>query len=133
MKQLGSGVLLLIASVLFVLGIFEISFPDTFSWTEILIDRFPTIYRYGTWIGIGECALSALVAILAWKNHADFSRKGLETIFRLGLGGMYIFASLFKIHDPHGFAVLIAQYQFLPHNVVNLFGLIMPMAEFCFE
>jgi len=132
MKTVISALLLGFATVAFIFGIFEISFPDIFSWTEVLIDRFPTIYRYGMWIGIGECALSALLATGAWRIQSDFARKGLETLFRLGLGGMFITASWFKIHDPHGFAVLIAQYQFLPHDIVNLFALLMPMAEFCF-
>jgi hypothetical protein len=56
----------------------------------------------------------------------------LEVLIRLGIGGMFIFASYFKIADPKGFAILIAQYQFLPHNIVNLWALILPQFEFWF-
>lgn len=132
MRTALSALFLFIGSVFFALGICEISFPDTFSWTEVLIDRFPTIYRYGIWIGVGECVISALFAVAAWFAEGSFARKGLETLFRLGIGGMFIGASLFKIHDPHGFAVLVAQYQFLPHDTVNFFSLLMPSAEFLF-
>jgi hypothetical protein len=45
---------------------------------------------------------------------------------------MFIFASCFKIADPKGFAVLIAQYQFLPHNIINLWALVLPQIEFWF-
>ena len=132
MKTVLSALALLIATILFALGICEISFPDFFSWTEVLSKHFPKLYRYGVWIGVGECALSAGLATVAWALDRKFARKGLETLFRLGLGGMFITASLFKIHDPRGFAVLVAQYQFLPHDVVNFFALLMPMAEFVF-
>lgn len=132
MKTAASAALLFLATLFCVLGICEISFPDQFSWVEVLIDRFPTLYRYGMWIGLGECALSALFALGAWFLQPDFARRGLETLLRLGLGGMFIAASLFKIHDPHGFAVLMAQYQFLPHDMVNFFALLMPSAEFLF-
>jgi hypothetical protein len=42
---------------------------------------------------------------------------------------MFIFSSLFKIADPKGFAVLIAQYQFLPDFLVNPWALFLPQAE----
>ena len=132
MSRILSLGLLLLAVVAFALGICEISFSDTFSWTTVLAKPFPHLYRYGVWIGVGECLLAVLLSALSWLFDRRFARKGLETIFRLGLGGMFITASLFKIHDPHGFAVLVAQYQFplLPHDFVNLFALFMPMAEF---
>lgn len=132
MRLILSILLLGLATIDCVLGICEISFPEKFSWVEILIDRFPKIYRYGVWIGVGECALGALMAVAAWFAHPPFARKGLETLFRLGIGGMFITASIFKIQDPHGFAFLVSQYQFLPHNLVNIFALLMPCAEFLF-
>lgn len=132
MKTILSSLLLLLATVACVLGIAEISFPDTFSWVELLLERFPKAYRYGVWIGVGECILSAIFAVAAWFTQPEFARKGLETLFRIGIGGMFIAASLFKLHDPHGFAVLVAQYQFLPHDSVNFFALLMPSAEFLF-
>jgi len=134
MSRILSAAFLALAITAFALGICEISFSDTFSWTTVLAKQFPKLYRYGVWIGIGECLLSTFFATLSWIFDRRFARKGLETAFRLGLGGMFITASLFKIHDPHGFAVLVAQYQFplLPHDFVNLFALFMPMAECLF-
>jgi len=132
MRTYASAVVILIASMLFALGICEISFPDSFSWTDILSERIPKIYRYGVWIGVGECFLATLFGLGAWLLSPQFARKAFETIFRLGIGGMFIFASLFKLQDPHGFAVLVAQYQLVPHNLVNAFALVMPVAEFLF-
>jgi len=87
---------------------------------------------YGLQIGIAEVALGALLIIPAWKSDRSLTEKTLEILIRLGIGGMFIFASIFKITDPKGFAILIAQYQFLPHNLVNLWALILPQFEFWF-
>jgi len=117
-----------IATVLFTLGVFEISFPDIFSLTNF---GFISM-RYNVHIGVVETILGALLIIPAWKINKDLTAKILENLIRLGIGGMFIFASIFKIEDPHKFAVLIAQYQFLPHNLVNLWALVLPQIEFWF-
>ena len=70
--------------------------------------------------------------IPAYLKDKEFTIKGLETLFRIGIGGMFIFASLFKIQDPKQFAVLVAQYQFLPNFVNNFFALVYPQFEFWF-
>jgi hypothetical protein len=132
MKTIFSAILLTLGTIVFGLGICEISFPDAFSWTEVLSGIFPKLYRYGVWIGVAECTFATLLAVFAWFLDRAFARKGLETLFRLGIGGMFIFASWFKISDPKGFAILVAQYQFLPHDLVNIFALVMPMAEILF-
>jgi hypothetical protein len=118
---------LLLAAALFVLGVLEISFPDVFS----LADKFDA-WKYGLHIGIAETILSALLIIPAWRINRGLTEKILEILIRLGIGGMFIFASYFKIADPKGFAVLIAQYQFLPHDLINLWALILPQFEFWF-
>lgn len=125
---------LLAATALFVLGVCEISFPDLFSWAEIawVAEHFPKAWKYTVQIGIAEVLLGALLLIPAWKADRDFAAKGLETLIRLGLGGMFIAASIFKIQDPHNFAVLVAQYQFLPDFSNNAFALFMPQLEFWF-
>jgi len=122
------------AAVLFTLGVFEISFPDVFSLTnfDFVLNKFPRAWKYGLHIGIAEVVIGALLIIPAWKINRSLTERILEILIRLGIGGMFIFASVFKIADPKGFAVLIAQYQFLPHNLVNIWALILPQFEFWF-
>jgi len=126
-KSVAPVVCLLLAAAFFVLGVLEISFPDLFS----LADKLKT-WKYSLHFGIAETLLSALLIIPAWKINRALTEDILEILIRLGIGGMFIFASYFKIADPKGFAVLIAQYQFLPHNLVNLWALILPQFEFWF-
>jgi hypothetical protein len=83
-------------------------------------------------IGIAETVLCALLIIPAWKINRNLTEEILEILIRVGIGGMFIFASIFKIADPKGFAVLIAQYQFLPHNLVNLWAVVLPCIEIGF-
>jgi hypothetical protein len=122
------------ATALFVLGVFEISFPDVFSLTnfDFILNKFPSAWKYGVHIGVAETVLGALLIVPAWKINRSLTERILEILIRLGIGGMFIFASVFKIADPKGFAVLIAQYQFLPHNLVNLWALVLPQVEFWF-
>jgi Methylamine utilisation protein MauE. len=122
------------ATVLFTLGVCEISFPERFSWAnfDFILNTFPNAWKYGLHIGIIEVAIGGLLIIPAWKINKNLTEKILEILVRLGIGGMFIFASIFKIADPKGFAVLIAQYQFLPHNIINLWALILPQFEFWF-
>jgi len=129
-KSIFAGIFLTFATIFFCLGIFEISFPHIFAWSELLIDSFPRIYRYAIHIGVAEILLATLLMIIAYYLNKTLSTKLIETLSRLGLGGMFIFASLFKIQDPHNFAILMAQYQFLPYDLVNPMALIMPSAEF---
>lgn len=125
---------LLCATVLFALGVMEISFPDLFSWAEVawIAERFPKAWKYTIQIGIGEIILGSLFIIPAWRSDRKFAAKGLETLIRLGLGGMFIAACIFKIQDPKNFAVLVAQYQFLPEFATNFFALFMPQLELWF-
>jgi len=133
-KLIAPVVCLILATGLFALGVLEISFPDIFSWTnfDFILNKFPRAWKYSVHIGIAETVLSALFIIPAWKINTALTARVLEVLIRLGIGGMFIFASYFKIADPKGFAVLIAQYQFLPHNLVNLWALILPQFEFWF-
>jgi len=120
-------VLMVLATVLMVLGVLEISFPDKFS----LADKF-NAWQYGLHIGIAETLLSVLLIIPAWKINRPLTERILEGLVRIGIGGMFIFAAYFKIEDPKTFAVAIAQYQFLPHNLINLWALVLPQFEFWF-
>lgn len=114
---------LAVASLTF--SILEISFPSLFS----LAFRFDALFPYRMQIGIAEVVLAALFLWQAFRLDSDLSGRLLETASRVGIGGMFVAASWFKIQDPQGFAVLVAQYQFLPQWSVNLFALFMPQLE----
>jgi uncharacterized membrane protein YphA (DoxX/SURF4 family) len=45
------------------------------------------------------------------------------------VGGVFIYASMYKINYPGEFAETIASYQLVPYWGVNLMALIMPWAE----
>jgi hypothetical protein len=134
MKQYIAPACVVVATVLFVLGVFEISFPDVFSITnfDFILNKFSSAWKYNLHIGIAETVSAALLIVPAWRINKNLTERMLEVLIRVGIGGMFIFASYFKIADPKGFAVLIAQYQFLPHNLINLWALVLPQIEFWF-
>lgn len=138
-RTIASGVLLLIASFLVAFGVAEISFPEsflTFTDQDWLIDIWPKAYRYNIHVGLGAVVLASLICVPAYFLQKNFAVRALETLFRVGIGGMFIFASLFKIQDPHQFAVLVAQYQFFPalhlESLNNIFALVYPQFELWF-
>lgn len=110
-----------------VLSILEISFPSLFSVSM----RIDALLRYRMQIGLSEAVLAGFFLWPAFRLDGAFSARLLETASRLGIGGMFIVASWFKIQDPQGFALLVAQYQFLPQWSVNLFSLFIPQLELC--
>lgn len=134
-KHILSTILLLIATFQTAVCVAEVAFPEsflTFTDYESLIEKFPKIWKYNIHVGIASLIVSILLVIPAYLKDKEFTIKGLETLFRIGIGGMFIFASLFKIQDPKQFAVLVAQYQFLPDFVNNFFALVYPQFEFWF-
>lgn len=54
----------------------------------------------------------------------------IDILARLGLGGLFIYSSWYKIQDPGLFADAVAGYAILPACFVGLFALILPMLEF---
>lgn len=134
LSNIYSVLAMLLALIFFVLGVFEISFPSIFSLVELnfILNIFPNAWKYGVHVGIAETIIGVLLIIPAWKFNKVLTARILEVLIRLGIGGMFIFASFFKIANPKGFAILIAQYQFLPENLVNLWALILPQFEFWF-
>ncbi|MBQ1823782.1 MAG: hypothetical protein II121_01380, partial [Fibrobacter sp.] len=138
-RSVAAGLILLVASFFVAVGVAEISFPEsllTFTDQEWLMDIWPKAYRYNIHVGVGACALCGLLIIPAYKLQKDFSIRALETLCRIGIGGMFIFASIFKIQDPHQFATLVAQYQFFSalhlDFVNNFFALVYPQFELWF-
>lgn len=57
------------------------------------------------------------------------SRTTLILVMRLLLGGIFVWASLYKILDPAAFAGVIANYQLLPDALVHSFAVTLPWLE----
>ena len=64
---------------------------------------------------------------LSWTNLPTHPLLALA--FRLYLGGLFIYASLYKINYTAEFAETIASYQLVPYWGINLMALIMPWTE----
>lgn len=52
-----------------------------------------------------------------------------DIVFRLGLGGLFVYSAWGKIQDPALFADSVAGYQMLPSVVVSWVALVLPMVE----
>jgi len=50
-------------------------------------------------------------------------------IFRLVIGGMFVYASIDKIVHPDQFAKIIYYYKMMPGDLINFFALILPLVE----
>lgn len=134
-KTLLAAAVILVAAVLTSFCIAEISFPETFLTVtdkDWFLKLFPNAWKYNLQIALGALIVAIALAAAAYKLSKAFTVKALETLFRVGIGGMFIYASVFKIQDPHQFAVLVAQYQFLPGFINNLFALVYPQFELWF-
>lgn len=64
----------------------------------------------------------------------EWFKKGVAHPFvglflRVYVGGVFIYASMYKINFPAEFAEIIAAYQLIPYWAVNLMTLIMPWTE----
>jgi putative oxidoreductase len=57
------------------------------------------------------------------------SNKYLVFVFRLIVGGIFIYASIDKITHPEQFARIVYNYKILPHFAINLFAIILPWLE----
>jgi len=57
------------------------------------------------------------------------SNDYLTLLLRLGLGGVFIYASYYKIIDPAQFAKSIWYYHIAPGYLINLSALILPWLE----
>ncbi len=58
-----------------------------------------------------------------------FTHPLVALVFRLYLGGLFIYASLYKINYTAEFAETIASYQLVPYWGVNLLAVILPWIE----
>ncbi len=69
--------------------------------------------------------LLAFIVLAIWlKVFRKFPvGASVRSALRLGLAAMFLAAAWPKFQDPKGFAILVAQYQFLPSFLVNGFAL----------
>lgn len=79
---------------------------------------------------------SARVAGLAMNTNAVYNfsmrvltSKQLAFILRLYIGGLFVFASLYKINHAVEFAESLANYQLVPYWAVNFLAVTMPWLE----
>lgn len=63
------------------------------------------------------------------KLARNLGHPWLVTALRLGLGVVFIAASLDKIQNPQNFAENIANYRLLPYPVINLVAIVLPWVE----
>jgi uncharacterized membrane protein YphA (DoxX/SURF4 family) len=56
-------------------------------------------------------------------------RRILAILLRLGLGGVFVAASVPKILDPAGFSRNVFHYEILPENLVNITAITLPWVE----
>lgn len=61
--------------------------------------------------------------------RSTLTSRYLALAFRLYLGGLFIYASMYKINYAGEFAEAIAAYQLVPYWAVNLLALVMPWTE----
>jgi uncharacterized membrane protein len=75
-------------------------------------------------------ALAVLVGgwvVLRLRGRAGF--RWTKSWWRVVFAAMFLTAAVPKFLDPHGFAMLVAQYQMLPEFSVNLFSVWLPAFE----
>jgi putative oxidoreductase len=53
----------------------------------------------------------------------------VQVICRLILGGLFIYAGIHKVADPHGFARIVSNYKILPDTLITLLAVVMPWLE----
>lgn len=66
--------------------------------------------------------------VLHWLK-TGVTHPGFGFMLRLYVGGVFVYASMYKINYPGEFAETIASYQLAPFWAVNPMAVIMPWAE----
>jgi len=80
------------------------------------------------WV-LGSLAVVFGGAWLQVRFRGASGTKWLLSWLRIGIGIMFLAAAWPKFSDPKDFAMLVAQYQFLPAFSVNLFSLLLSSFE----
>ncbi|NMC49701.1 MAG: DoxX family membrane protein [Desulfovibrio sp.] len=63
------------------------------------------------------------------RKAVRFLNPWLALCFRIYLGGLFIYASIYKINYPAEFAETIASYQIIPYYMVNIMAVVLPWME----
>lgn len=129
-----SYLLWLMSTLFIVAGVSEMSYgyldPESI-WAKLTLQNINWEYYDYDWMVCSvEIILATLALFLASKMNPSQTKKFTEFAFRIGLGGMFILASIHKMTEPYEFANLIAQYQMLPSFLVSLFALTLAPLEF---
>ena len=66
---------------------------------------------------------------MSFKMNESRYLRWLWRIIRLGLGGVFIYASFDKIRYPDQFAQAVYNYHLLPDFLVNAFAVFLPWLE----
>jgi hypothetical protein len=79
------------------------------------------------WLLAALALLAGGWIVLRLRGRAAF--RWTKSWWRLVFAAMFLTAAVPKFLDPHGFAMLVAQYQMLPEFSVNLFSVWLPAFE----
>lgn len=63
------------------------------------------------------------------KRPESMARPVAQWLLRLTLSGVFVYAGLAKLHDPHVFSESIASFRLLPPALINLSTLTLPPME----
>lgn len=66
----------------------------------------------------------------AYVKKIIFHRGIVILLLRFYLGGLFLYASLHKIHDTVQFKNIIANYEILPYWSINITAIVLPWIEF---
>jgi putative oxidoreductase len=64
-----------------------------------------------------------------WLHLPKDTTACINGILRLLVGGAFVFAGALKIADPAKFALDIANYRLMPHELINLTAILLPWIE----
>ncbi len=59
----------------------------------------------------------------------EFMKNYIIILIRLFIGGVFVFASIDKIHHPNAFAEIVYNYQILPYPLINITAVVLPWLE----
>ena len=62
-----------------------------------------------------------------WKKRP--ASLCVDTVLRLGIGGMFLYSAWSKVQDPWMFQTIVDDYRLLPSNMTALFAVTIPLVE----